>query len=168
MPDAARELGHGGGVARREGAHHLLGCLHLAARGRLERAVADPVPHGEVLVGKLVPAHRARRDEPPTRREQRVTGEVGPDVGPGPVGGLEIRARVAQEANGPQMENGRVTVLTDPLGELLRRGEHGGGIVPVHALDGQLGPTMQRLLDPALRRRHADPVPVVLTDEQKW
>ncbi len=82
-PDgAARKVRHGRGVARREGQHHLLGRLHLPARGRLERPLADPVPSGEVLVGQLVPAHSGGRDEPPARREQWVMREVGPDVGP--------------------------------------------------------------------------------------
>jgi hypothetical protein len=82
-PDgAARELRHSGGIAQREGQHHLLGRLHLPPCGRLERPLADPIPRNEVLVGQLVPARVAGGDEPPAGREQRVTREVGPDVWP--------------------------------------------------------------------------------------
>ena len=60
-----------------------------------------------------------------------------------------------------------MAVLAHPLGELRRGGEHRGRIVPVDPLDGELGPPVERLLDPALRRRHADPEPVVLAHEEE-
>jgi hypothetical protein len=57
---------------------------------------------------------------------------------------------MAQVAHRAKVEHRRVAVLPDPPGELPCDGEHGGRVVAVDPLDGQLGPPVERLLDPAL------------------
>ena len=74
---------------------------------------------------------------------------------------------MAEEAHGAEVQDRGMAVLAHP-GRRARCavGERRGRVVAVGALDGELGAAVERLLDPALRRRHADPEPVVLADEE--
>ena len=60
-----------------------------------------------------------------------------------------------------------MAVLAHPGCELPRGLQDGRRVVAVGALDRELGPAVERLLDPGLGRRHADADPVVLADEQQ-
>ena len=140
----------------------ICGCrVASSARSRIAR------PGLEVLVRELRARSHAGRDEPATRREERIPLEVRADLGPGPVGGLEVGARVAQVAHRSQVEDGRVPMLANPRRELLRGREERRRVVALGPLDGELGPAVERLLDPPLGSRHADPEAVVLAHEQE-
>ena len=155
-------------IPRCERTHHVLGRLELGSLHRLERTLADPRADVEVLVGEVLPAPRPGPGEPRPERKQRVTREIGADLLPRSVRRLEVGAGVAQESDRPQMEHRRMPVVTNPRRELLRRRERRRGLVSVRALDSELRATVERLLDPRLRRRNADPQSVVLADEEQW
>ena len=83
------------------GAHHLRGASRAGAGGRLRarrsrtRALAV-----EVLLCEPRAGARAGRDEPRAGGDERVAREIGPHVGRGAVGGLDVGAGVAEVANG--------------------------------------------------------------------
>ena len=83
------------------------------------------------------------------------------------VRGLEIGAGVAQEAHRPQVEHRRMAVLADPA----RRAPAPSRAVAAGSSPSgarrELRPPVERLLDPALGRRDADPEAVVLADEEQ-
>ena len=127
----------------------------------------DPLARVEVLVGELVPGPLSAGHEPSRGREQRVAPEVGADLGPRTVRGLEVGAGVTQVADRLEMDDRRVPMLAHPVRELTGRGERCDRVVSCDPLDGELRPAVKRLLDPPFRRRDADPEPVVLAHEQK-
>ena len=153
-------------VAWGERRHHLLRGGELGSLRRLQRAFADAVPGGQVLVGQLGARPRAALDEPRAQREQRVALVVRADRRRRAVGRLEVGARVAEEAHGAEVQDCGMAVLPHPGRELARGGEGRGRVVAVGPLDGELGAAEERLLDPALGRRDADPERVVLADEE--
>ena len=155
-------------IPRRKWTHHVLGRRELLSLHRLDRTLANLRADLEVLVGEVLPAPRSGPGEPRPEREQRVPLEFGADLLPRSVRRLEVGAGVTQEPDRPQMEHRRMPVVANPRRELLCRRERRRGLVSVRALDGELRTTVERLLDPRLRRRNADPQPVVLADEEQW
>ena len=166
-PADADERCDGGRRARRERADDVLRAAELRPLRRRQRALADARTDRKVLLGELLPAPTARRHEPAARREQRVARVVGPDLRARPVRGLQVRARVTEVAHGAEMQHRWGPVLPHPLPQLARGLEHRGGVVSLDPLDGELRPAVERLLDPRLGRRHADPEAVVLADEEQ-
>ena len=122
-----------GGVAARE--------LRPRRPASAARAAASPPRRvsscGRRAAASATLAHRARasrgtprassragaqpgRDEPRGGREQRVALEVGADVGGRAVGRLDVGARVAEVANGAEVEHRRPPRLAHPVRELAR------------------------------------------------
>ena len=152
--------------ARRERAHHLRPPTRAAAAPPPRaRCAKHTLALGEVLRSELV---AARRPSQRAGREQRVGVPVRADLLRRAVGGLDVGARVAEEAH--RRAGGAragAPVLADPVDEVRGDLEHGLRVVAGGGLVAQRGPRAQRRLDPALRRAHADPEPVVLADEEQ-
>ncbi len=154
-------------VARRQGGHYLRGAGQRPAGHRLLGRATDPVADRAVAGHRLARGQQARADQRGRGRHQRVAGQVRRHVGGRTVGRLRIAARVAEEANRRQVQEHRAPPGPDQPG-----GPDGGvvGGERVAAVGGQVvqaGAVAVGGRHPPGRRRHADPDPVVLADEQQ-
>ena len=77
-----------------------------------------------VLGCELLSGSPSRGDEPPRRPEERVAVVVLANRARRPVGDLGVRSRMAQVADGAEMEHGGLTLVANPAGELARDLEH--------------------------------------------
>ncbi len=154
------------GRARRERRHHLGGRGEARPARGLVGERGDARPQLLVLPAHLGRGARARLDEQPRGREHRIGGLVGLDLGERAVRLLDVRAGVAEQAHGAQVEE-----RGPPRGaHVLDRGARGvvrvRQIEPVgpHVVDPRAMAVARR--DPAGGRADADPDPVVLAHEQ--
>ena len=106
-------------------------------------------------------------DQFPGQRDEWIVRIVGDDLGRAPVGRLDIRARVATEAHGLQMQEDRLPARPHPLDRLAR------AIVELHRIGArgaevtQPGSIAVARGDPPARGSDADPDAVVFADEQQ-
>ena len=167
-------LGSGGrGVARvrrpRVGqrGHHLVAAREPRLRADLDRQVADPLP--DLLVARQhgVRAPVTALDQRASGAEQRVARVVGLDRGRRPVGDLDVRAGVAHEPHGAEVEHGGGAPGAYGGQRLLGRLEQGDRVVAgcVEVRDAR--EVLQHRGRPAPRRTRADAEAVVLADEQQ-
>ena len=146
------DLGHAGQLGL---AQHLLG--HLAD------LPADLVVAGDHLVGR----EQARLDQQAGGGDQRVAFQVPVDLVAGPVGHLGVRPGVPHQPHHGQVQHGRAPLVRAYNGRLRRRVEGGHQVAAVGRRVAQAGPGAEHGREPAVGRRHADPEPVVLADQEQ-
>ncbi len=168
------DLGSGGtrrgsGPARwvRQRGHHLVAAREPRLTADLDRQHANPLP--DLLVARQhgIRAPVAALDQRAGGAEQRVAGLVGLDRRRRAVGDLDVRAGVAHEPRGAEVEHGGEAPGAYDGQRLLGRLEQGDRVVPLGVEVGDAREVLQHRGRPAARRTRADAQAVVLADEQQ-
>jgi len=100
-------------------------------------------------------------------RHDWVARSIGAQFGGSAVRRLDIGSCVSAEADGTQMQEGRLSPRSHPIGELGRQCEHRLRVAAVDSFVAEMCSLRVRRRDPVGRRAHADSKPVVLADKQQ-